>query len=137
MLKHFTASFVYTCPKLHTFCNIFKLGYQISFLQITFTLSRLPNRLCVSPIISSSLKEHLFTCRCAKDRLRGYFRFSNRKLRQSCETVISTAGTPAALRAGSHRSDGAPHQLIEEGQSDTNSYQQDLSSSWLYSGGLR
>nr|XP_023018238.1 orexin receptor type 1 [Leptinotarsa decemlineata] len=52
------------------------------------------------------------------ERLRGYFRFSNQKFRQSCETVTTAAGTPAA-----HRSRRCQHsQLQDEGISDTNSF---------------
>ncbi|XP_060524401.1 orexin/Hypocretin receptor type 1 [Cylas formicarius] len=47
---------------------------------------------CVTPLV--------FTCwqmsRSSKKRLKGYFRFSNRKLRHSCEMVVTSAGTPAS-----------------------------------------
>ncbi|CAG9768572.1 unnamed protein product [Ceutorhynchus assimilis] len=41
----------------------------------------------------------------SRDRLKGYFRFSNRKLRQSSETVMTSADTPISrnkYRRGSH-----------------------------------
>ncbi|KAG5881035.1 hypothetical protein JTB14_000859 [Gonioctena quinquepunctata] len=57
------------------------------------------------------------------DRLRGYFRFSNQKFRQSCETVTTAAGTPAAHRSRRCQQ----NQPLDEGASDTNSYQQDIS----------
>lgn len=68
--------------------------------------------------------------RSSKERLRGYFRFSNRKLRQSCETVITAAGTPAAPRAKSSRGESIVQQA-DDGHSDI-CFPQDYNSSWWY-----
>ncbi|CAH1367938.1 unnamed protein product [Tenebrio molitor] len=66
--------------------------------------------------------------RSSKERLLGYFRFSNRKLRQSCETVITAAGTPAVPRAKCSHADSIVQQ-VDDGHSDNNSFQQDFASS--------
>ncbi|XP_068910253.1 prolactin-releasing peptide receptor-like [Tenebrio molitor] len=66
--------------------------------------------------------------RSSKERLLGYFRFSNRKLRQSCETVITAAGTPAVPRAKCGHADSIVQQ-VDDGHSDNNSFQQDFASS--------
>ncbi|KAK9712920.1 hypothetical protein QE152_g24628 [Popillia japonica] len=88
--------------------------------------------------LSSVQKENENECRqaeCdnyppAKERLRGYFRFSNRKLRQSCETVITAAGTPApSARTMCPRDGLVHHSIIDEGQSDNSSFQHEFSSS--------
>ncbi|KAJ8930083.1 hypothetical protein NQ314_017164 [Rhamnusium bicolor] len=60
--------------------------------------------------------------------MRGYFRISSRKLRQSCETVVTAAGTPAAPRSKRNYNDSIV-QPLDEGYSDSNSCQQDFSSS--------
>ncbi|XP_967232.2 orexin/Hypocretin receptor type 1 [Tribolium castaneum] len=66
--------------------------------------------------------------RSSKERLLGYFRFSNRKLRQSCETVITAAGTPAVPRAKCGQTESIVHQ-VDDGHSDNNSFQHDFPSS--------
>ncbi|XP_049820202.1 neuropeptide F receptor isoform X2 [Aethina tumida] len=65
--------------------------------------------------------------RSSKERLRGYFRISNRKLQQSCETVMTGSGTPAPSR--SKLCSDSMTQNIDEGYSDNNSFQQDYYSS--------
>ncbi|KAJ3666734.1 hypothetical protein Zmor_002166 [Zophobas morio] len=68
--------------------------------------------------------------RSSKERLLGYFRLSNRKLRQSCETVITAAGTPAVPRAKcSHVGVDSIVPQVDDGHSDNNSFQQDFASS--------
>ncbi|KAK9881887.1 hypothetical protein WA026_018082 [Henosepilachna vigintioctopunctata] len=68
-------------------------------LDITFTafvwLDFAPA--CVTPIVYTAWQ----LSRSSRERLRGYFRFSDRKLRRSCETVITTAArTPSVLKRG-------------------------------------
>lgn len=70
----------------------------------------------------------LFIFRCSKERLRGYLRFSNRRLRRSCDTVTTTTGTPNINRAmRCCRKDST----IEEGFSETASYLHESGSTWL------
>ncbi|KAF7278306.1 hypothetical protein GWI33_008656 [Rhynchophorus ferrugineus] len=80
--------------------------------------------------LPTCLTPAMFVCwqmsRSSKERLKGYFRFSNRKMRHSNETVVTAAGTPASRFKFLHGS----HLQLEEGLSDgTISLQQDSNSS--------
>ncbi|XP_030754659.1 orexin receptor type 1-like [Sitophilus oryzae] len=64
--------------------------------------------------------------RSSKERLKGYFRFSNRKMRHSSETVVTTADTPASRFKFLH---GSRQQLEERLSDGTSSIQQESNSS--------
>ncbi|KAB0800692.1 hypothetical protein PPYR_06431 [Photinus pyralis] len=78
---------------------------------------------CSTPLLFTSWQ----MSRSAKERLRGYFRFSNRKLRQSCEAVITAAGgTPARRPRASSRQGDLLVRRSEDGHSESYSFHQDL-----------
>lgn len=79
--------------------------------------------------LPTSLTPLMFACwqmsSSSKERLIGYFRFSNRKFRSSCETVVTAAGTPGSrlrfLHDSSQQLDGGFCDSSHSVQQDDNS----------------
>ncbi|XP_030756883.1 uncharacterized protein LOC115882779 [Sitophilus oryzae] len=83
--------------------------------------------------LPTCLTPPMFACwqmsRTSKERLKGYFRFSNRKMRQSSETVITTAGGTPSTAPRFKFLHGSRQQLEERLSDGTSSIQQESNSS--------